>query len=160
MSCVGTKSSRRSMNSSTAILPMRALLLLVRTVHYFASQPKRAQEVRERIYKTTEAKGSVRQPDGWFEQLDRKWPRDLSGRWHSILLDEAHHVNSDSLAQIAIKFMDCPFTVLCNVASLFTGIRDSSTRNLKLQLQNAHSIHALRTFQKFMLTRIDFRTSL
>lgn len=76
------------------------------------------------------------------------------------MLDEAHHVNSDSLAQIAIKFMDCPFTVLCSVAPLFTGIRDSSTRNLKLQLQNARSIHALRIFQKFILARIDFRTNL
>lgn len=35
----------------------------------------------------------------------------------------------------------------------------SFTRNLKLRLQNARYPY-LRTFQKFMLTRIDFRTSL
>ncbi|XTI82054.1 hypothetical protein V2W45_1224105, partial [Cenococcum geophilum] len=42
------------------------------------------------------------------------------------LLNKAYHVrNNDSLAHIAIKFIDCPFTVLYSATPLFTGIRDN-----------------------------------
>jgi hypothetical protein len=106
-----------------------ARVVVISTYGTIASRhgPSALRKWRERTYRATfEAKGSVHQPVDWFEVPDRKWPRDLSGRWHSILLDEAHHVrNNDSLAHIAIKFMDCPFTVLCSATPLFTGIRDN-----------------------------------
>ncbi|XTI89899.1 hypothetical protein V2W45_1344637 [Cenococcum geophilum] len=109
-----------------------ARVVVISTYGTIASHhsPNALKKWRERIYKTTEAKESVRQPDDWFEQPDRKWPRDLSGRWHSILLDEAHHVrNSDSLAHIAIGFMDCPFTVLYSAAPLFRRSQHGKRRH-------------------------------
>ena len=106
-----------------------ARVVVISTYGTIASRhgPNALKKWREKTYKGMfEAKGSVHQPENWFDTPDRKWPKDLSGRWHSILLDEAHHVrNSDSLAHIAIKFMDCSFTVLCTATPLFTGIRDN-----------------------------------
>ncbi|XTI86860.1 hypothetical protein V2W45_1230116, partial [Cenococcum geophilum] len=42
------------------------------------------------------------------------------------LLNKAYYIrNNDSLAHIAIKFIDCPFTVLYSATPLFIGIRDN-----------------------------------
>ncbi|XTI93114.1 hypothetical protein V2W45_1256817, partial [Cenococcum geophilum] len=42
------------------------------------------------------------------------------------LLNKAYYIrNNDSLAHIAIKFIDYPFTVLYSATPLFTGIRDN-----------------------------------
>ena len=100
-----------------------ARVVVISTYGTIASRhgPTPLKKWRERTYKT----GSAHKLDDLFDTPDRNWPRDLSGRWHSILLDEAHHVrNKESLAHIAIQFMNCSFNVLCSATPLFTGVRD------------------------------------
>ena len=60
-----------------------------------------------------------------YNKLDPAWPRNLSGKFHTLVLDEAHILrNLDTQSSSAVGWINADFNLLLTATPCYTGLDD------------------------------------